>query len=80
MEQFVIDMLLQSPSLTGALVIMGLLRAVFKPIFSVAEAYVKETKDPSDDAKLAKIMESKPYKIVAWLLDYTASIKVPVKK
>lgn len=80
MDQLIIEMVLQYPGLTSAFVIIGLLRAVFKPIFSVAQAYVKETADPDDDKKLAKFMESKPYKAMAWLLDYTASIKVPVKK
>lgn len=81
MDQFLIELAQKYPMLASVFMIMGILRAVFKPIMSVVEAYVKETDDGgADDAKLEKIKSSKIYRYLAYLLDYTASIKLPKKK
>ncbi len=64
------------PWLAAALVVIGGLRIVFKPLVTAYENWVKSTPDTADDERLAKIEASVPYKWFAWLLDYAASIKV----
>ena len=80
MEAFIIDLVSSHPIVATILIAVGTLRAVFKPIVSVAQAYVDSTVDTSDNEKLKKIMESKLYKGFSWLLDYSASIKLPKGK
>lgn len=80
MEQLIIDLVLQHPGLMSVFIVIGVLRAIFKPLQLVAKAYVDATPDAKDNEALDKILSSKPYLAVAWALDYTASIKVPVKK
>lgn len=55
-------------------------RIVFKPIFVILGKYVELTVEMEDDKKLAKIMDSKAYKMAAFLADYCASIKLPSRK
>lgn len=79
MELFLLDLVKDHTLLSSILMGMGLLRAVFKPIMSALQSYVKETPSESDDKKLNAILESKVFKVFAWFLDYAASIKVPKK-
>jgi hypothetical protein len=60
--------------------VIGTLRAVFKPLFALAEAFVKSTESTKDDEVLAGVKASSIYKIVAFLLDYLGSIKLPKAK
>lgn len=81
MEEIIIALANKYPFIASIFMVMGVLRAVFKPIMSVVEAYVKETDDGGkDDAWLNKIKSSKVYRYAAYVLDYTASIKLPKKK
>jgi len=80
MEQLILDLVLQNPKLASVVVVIGILRAVFKPIQNLLLAYVEATPGLEDNEKFAKLQASKGYKVFAWFLDYTASIKVPVKK
>lgn len=66
--------------LLSIFMIVGSLRLIMKPIMSLIEAYVLITPKVEDDGLPAKIMESKPYKILAYLADWSASIKLPKKK
>jgi hypothetical protein len=66
----------QNPNIAALLLAMGIARAVFKPIFAVAHAYVEATESKEDDAKLAEIEQSKLVKAIAWALDYVASVKI----
>ena len=75
--EFLIEFMAKNPQLASVLVVMGLLRAVFKPLMSVIQAYVDATPDGGDNEKLEKVKESKWFKTLAWLLDYAASIKLP---
>jgi hypothetical protein len=68
----------QYPWLAGILFGIGALRVIFKPVFSVLQAYVAYTPNPADDTVLANVMNSAIYKGIVWLLDFTASIKLPV--
>jgi hypothetical protein len=59
--------------------VIGVLRLVFKPVMSVVQAVISLTPTLSDDQLLSKILGSKVYKIASYLLDWTASIKLPQK-
>lgn len=59
---------------------VAMARLFFKPIVSIAQAYVQVTPSVEDDEKLQKIMESKTYKSVAYILDWFASLKLPQSK
>ena len=77
LEQFIVELAQKHPQIIAHLVFIGVLRAVFKPIMSVLEAYAAATPDKSDDEKLEKIKANRIYKGFAFLLDYVASIKLP---
>ncbi len=61
-------------------VVMGVLRAVMKPIFSIVEAIVVATPGKDDDKFLADMKAHAVYKWIAWILDYLASVKLPKAK
>ena len=77
MEELVLGLLLKYPVAVTILMVLGICRAVFKPIMSVASAYVQATPSIKDDAALIKVESSKIYKSLVWFLDYTLSIKLP---
>lgn len=64
------------PQLSTLLMVMGALRAVFKPIFAVLQAYVDSTPDQADNAKLAAAESSSWYKGMSFVLDWFASVKL----
>lgn len=68
------------PQATVLFVIMGGLRAVFKPLTLAYEAYVGWTADKKDDERWGRAKESKVFKAVEKILDYIASVKLPAKK
>lgn len=68
------------PAVIAVVSVIGVLRVIFKPIMSVIEAYIAYTPDKGDDAKLEEVKSSKVYKAVAFVLDWFASVKLPVKK
>lgn len=64
------------PVLAAVIVIMGIMRAIFKPIMAVLHAYTASTANPADDAALEKVEASTAFKIVAWVIDFLGSIKL----
>lgn len=80
MEADFIALVAKYPQAIMVFTVVGVLRAIFKPIMGVLESYVKATPSADDDAWLEKVKASKAYSVVAWVLDYTASIKLPVNK
>lgn len=79
MIEMVIAFALKYPATASVLMVMGVARAVFKPLFALLQAYVASTPSKSDDEALAKIEKSKVVTTAAWVLDYVASIKLPQK-
>ena len=77
MEELILALVAKYPAIATALIIIGGLRAVFKPLMSAVQAYVDYTVDPKDNEKLKAIYASKAYKSLSFLLDYSASIKLP---
>ncbi len=80
MELIIIGLAEKFPFIVGAFAIMGLLRAVFKPIMGVLRAFVIATPSPADNALLDQAEASSLYKGFAWAMDYVASIKLPGQK
>lgn len=68
------------PWLSMAFLVIGLLRTLFKPLVSWLEARAAATPDPTDDEKLRAAEASWWFRALAWLLDFTASIKVGPQK
>lgn len=68
------------PQIAVALVVIGALRVIMKPLMGVLQAYVDYTVDVKDNELLAKLMDSAPYKAVVYILDLLGSIKAPEKK
>ena len=57
--------------------IIGTLRLLIKPAMSLIEAVVLITPSKKDDKLPEEIRQSKAYKIVVFVLDWMASIKLP---
>ena len=64
--------------LTTVILVIGSLRILFKPVMLAIENYVKQTPSATDDDRLAKFEAGPIYKIIAFLLDLGASIKLPL--
>jgi hypothetical protein len=73
---FIVALALKAPWVITILAVMGGLRFFFKPILSLVEAYVKSTPQTTDDEYFDKVEHSRAFKIVAWALDFFASVKV----
>lgn len=73
---FIVTLAIKFPWVLTVLAVMGGLRFFFKPIVSAAEAYVKSTPSTNDDELYAKATHSLAFKIIAWALDFFASVKV----
>ena len=78
MEQF--EFMMQYDWFRYTIMIIVTSRMVFKPLFTIAAKYVELSVELEDDKKLAKVMNSKAYKMLAFIFDYAASIKLPKKK
>lgn len=77
MDVLILSFVEKYPQLASALMIMGALRVVLKPLMVFLEEHVASTPDKADDEKLAKVKASKVYKALCFILDYVASIKLP---
>ncbi len=74
-----INLMSGHPVVGGLLMIVGVLRVSLKPAMTIAQAVVKATPYDSDDKWLADTEQSKGFKFLAYVLDWTASIKLPEK-
>lgn len=70
----------QYPFLQHLVAIMVICRIVFKPLFQILGRYVELTIEEDDNKKLHKIMDSKAYKMTAFIVDMLASVKLPKLK
>lgn len=80
LTDLIVSLMASNPSFTAFLTIMGLLRAVNKPVFATIQAIVDSTDTKSDDKWWAKMQRHKAMKSLFWVLDWTASVKVPKGK
>lgn len=74
------ELMSKYPVVAMIFMVIGVLRAVFKPLMGLLGAYVEATPSENDNAMLKMVLDSKVYSAVRWFLDYTASIKLPKKK
>lgn len=70
-------LLQQYPMLQHLVAIMIACRIVFKPLFTILNKYVELTVEEDDNKKLNKFMKTKKYKMLAFLVDTMASVKLP---
>jgi len=77
-----ITFLLQTyPALQHVVAVLIICRVVFKPAFLILGRYVELSVEQDDNKKLHKFMGSKTYKMMAFIVDLLASVKLPnVKK
>jgi hypothetical protein len=68
------------PMLQHVIAIMVICRVVFKPIFAILGRYVELTVEQEDDKKLHKFMGTKTYKMIVFIVDMLASVKLPAVK
>ena len=61
------------------LVTVGALRLTIKPLLSVLHSYTEKTPTKVDDEFLAKVENSKVLKVIFYLMDLVASIKIVPK-
>ena len=76
MEILIVELAQKYPQAMTVIVVIGVLRAIFKPLQLVVDKYVEATPDKADDGKWAVMKTSRAFKFIAWFLDYTASIKI----
>lgn len=77
---FIVGIAAKYPILLTVLSVIGVLRTLVKPIMSFLHQRAGETIDTADDERLAKAESSWWFKTIAYVLDWTASVKLPVKK
>lgn len=74
-------LLMEYPWLRDCVTVMIVCRIAFKPTFQILSKYVELTVDKDDDKKLNKFMQSKTYKMLSFIVDTLASVKLPqIKK
>ena len=76
---FVLELILQYPTLGSIVAIMGTLRLILKPLVTAVQSYVASTASTRDDEIVEGILGNKYYKAFAYVLDWSASIKLPKK-
>lgn len=56
--------------------VIGVLRVVNKPLFTLLREYVNVTPDPKDNEILDRVEKSKFYSAFLFALDWLASVKI----
>lgn len=64
------------PYVMTILAVIGGLRVLLKPVFSLAHTYVDFTPDASDNAALDKVEQSSIVKGLFYVLDWMFSVKI----
>ena len=80
MEAILLQLVDKYPVVAMIFMVVGILRAIFKPLMSLLLSYVDATPSKVDNEMLEKFLNSKIYAGLVWALDYAASIKLPKKK
>lgn len=79
-QQLILTAVEKWPVVSSILMVMGVLRACFKPLMGLLQSYVLATPSKSDDEFLKRVESGKIYQGFVWFIDYFASIKLPVTK
>lgn len=79
LEQHLIDFIESmanfSPILATIFMVVGILRVINKPLFSILKSVAKETPTKADDDALEAVEKSKAYVWMTYALDWLGSIK-----
>jgi hypothetical protein len=68
------------PVVLGLFSVIGLMRAINKPLFAFLRTIAKETVTTKDDTLIDSIEQSKVYKSITFVLDWALSVKLPPPK
>ena len=68
------------PLVAQVFIVIGILRSINKPLFSLLQAYVDSTASKSDNEFLNKVMSSKVYFMLNYVLEWSTSVKLPTKQ
>ena len=80
MLDFILEMAAKYPAFASVFMLMGILRAIFKPLMGLLHTYVEATPSDKDNKMLEDLKKSKGYASLVWLLDYFGSVKLPKAK
>jgi hypothetical protein len=64
------------PTIFTIVFFMGAIRLFMKPIMTAVDTYVAKTITKSDDEFVAWMKETLAYKVICFILDWAASIKI----
>ena len=76
MQDNLMDLFQQLPWYGDMLIVMGFLRVIFKPTFTILNAIVQATPSDKDNRMLADLRATSTYRIFVWVMDFFASVKV----
>ncbi len=65
------------PLVVSLVSLVGVLRLIFKPLFTFLHAVVDATPNPNDNATLDSVESSKIVSAIRFILDLFASVKLP---
>jgi hypothetical protein len=72
-----LDFILQYDWVRYSMTAMVIFRLIFKPTFAILGKYVELTVEEDDDKRLKKFMKTKTYKMMAFIVELLASVKMP---
>ncbi len=78
--QMFLDLVNNYPVVGQILIVVGALRLVMKPLFSIAHSVVEYTQNPKDNLVLGKVESHWAVKGFLYLLDWFGSVKMPKKQ
>ena len=78
--KLITEMAAQHPWIMTFFFVVGVLRAINKPLFALAHKFVEQTPSPKDDEVLRDVELSNIYKAVSFFLDWSMSVKLPQEK
>jgi hypothetical protein len=73
----VLELAAANPKLAVVFLVLQTSRVIFKPLCSLIQAYVDSTDTVFDNDLWMKAQDSKVFKVIAYILDYALSIKLP---
>lgn len=76
---FIVTFMSQYPVLASVFMVIGVLRAINKPLFAFLHSVADATPTQKDNEILEQVEKSKVYSYISFALDYFASVKMPVK-
>lgn len=78
MQDLIMQFLQAHPQYAVVMTVIMVLRTIFKPLMAIMESGVQASGSQKAKDVLAQVEASKVYKGLAFVLDYFASIKLPV--